>query len=82
MMRMVYQNIMANTLDGKTVQHDWWVNVCQMVRHVISLNLTSLAEGGMGGHPPWARPQVHDAHCSGQEVSVHVPQSGVPEQMS
>ena len=26
MMRIVYQNIVANMPDGKTVQHNWWPN--------------------------------------------------------
>ena len=27
MTRMVYENIVVNTLDGRTVQHDWWANI-------------------------------------------------------
>ena len=62
MMKMVYQNIMVNTPDGKTVQHNWWANGHQMIRWVISLNLTSTAERGLGGHPPWG--QASSPWCS------------------
>ena len=52
-MRMVYWNIMVYMPDGKTVEDNWWANGCQTVRWVIHLNLTSLAEWGMGSHLPW-----------------------------
>ena len=55
MMRAVYQNIMADMLDGKTVQHNWWVNGHPTVRWLISPNLTSLVEQGSGGHLPWGQ---------------------------
>ena len=54
-MRMVDQNIMVNVPDGKTVQHDWWVNNPQMVRQVISLNQHAPTEPGLGGPPPWGQ---------------------------
>ena len=54
-MRTVYQNIVANTPEGKAVQHDWWANDHQRVRQVISPNQSAPTELGPGSPPPWGQ---------------------------